>query len=589
MRYHLITVILLCIHVSVAIGQNQHLADSFIQVYENQPLELKEKFQVSKKIAHHHPNFSVALEYANTALELANQLEEPLYKAQAYEEISLNQYLLGNRKKSVEYTFEALKIFEELEKTESMASSYAQLAANFLGDNEFKEAINYYKKSIEILKNSDNQLNYTLSILNLGEAFRMAKNYDSAIVYFNKALLLNHAINNSIVKSYSIGNLGMTYAAINKVSMAKSHLTEAIDLCTILGDPYSTSVYMASLADVYEKEGNPQKAEDQLLKALSLAVENGLKEQIRDVNSALADFYEQQGNNKAALVHLKEFHAYEDSLVNKDKIRQIERIRANYEIDKRESEINLLSTINSKQKSLVTTLAISVSVFCIFSILLYRAYQQKKKNNLLLAAQKDEIAQREEEKALLLRELNHRIKNNLQMIASLLNLQGNALAGHPAAAAIDAGRFRVEALSLIHQKLYREDVHTTIDIKDYLKELTLNLCYSYGSELRPQFNITNVSIDIDTAIPLALIVNELVTNALKYAFEGIKNPQLCISLRQTDQLILEITDNGKGIDINIEETPSFGIKLVRSLVNQLNGSFELKKATPQGTHWIISL
>lgn len=175
------------------------------------------------------------------------------------------------------------------------------------------------------------------------------------------------------------------------------------------------------------------------------------------------------------------------------------------------------------------------------------------------------------------------------MISSLLNLQGNELKGHPAEAAIAAGKFRVEALALIHQKLYQEDVHATIQLKDYIEELVLNLCYSFNNNITPTLQIEDVAANIDQAIPLALIVNELVTNALKYAFKKTAQPELIISLETTKQhLILSIEDNGVGFTPDTHEnTNSFGIKLVNSLVTQLKG--QLTSANDHGSLWTVKV
>src|SRR5690606_1197403 len=148
----------------------------------------------------------------------------------------------------------------------------------------------------------------------------------------------------------------------------------------------------------------------------------------------------------------------------------------------------------------------------IFMCLLYSGNKKIKKINKELSYQKDIISKREKEKALLLRELNHRVKNNLQMISSLLSLQSRELNGHPAKEAIISGKYRVEALSLVHRKLYQEGLDTKIKIKEYVEELVLSLFHGYNTKFKPKFKIANISVGIDIAVPLALIINELTTN-----------------------------------------------------------------------------
>ncbi len=266
-------------------------------------------------------------------------------------------------------------------------------------------------------------------------------------------------------------------------------------------------------------------------------------------------------------------------MVNKANIKRREQLKSSYEINKRESEIGMLNIINSNQKRWVIGLIIGISILLFLSYLLFRG-------NKFLSLQKKIITKKEQEKALLLKELNHRVKNNLQMISSLLNLQSKQLKGHPAEEAITDGKYRVEALSLVHKKLYQEGVDTKIEIKEYIEELVLGLFHSYDATFKPDFKIVDISIKIDFAIPIALIINELISNALKYAYKNINTPTLSIEINQKkkDHLYIDIRDNGIGFSTQeIEQPNSFGLQLITSLVEQLEGSIE--KVSKKGTCW----
>ena len=175
------------------------------------------------------------------------------------------------------------------------------------------------------------------------------------------------------------------------------------------------------------------------------------------------------------------------------------------------------------------------------------------------------------------------------MVSSLLSLQSHQLKDHPAAEAIKAGRYRVEAMSLIHQKLYQKDHHTQIQLKDYVEELVRNLMYSSGQKAELIFTLEDTAVDINIAIPIALIVNELVTNAFKYAYENIERPMLEINLYKKDGLLnLFIKDNGKGIVAKHDPgSYSFGLKLVHSLVDQIDG--EIEQFNDDGSCWHLKV
>ncbi|MDA3929473.1 MAG: sensor histidine kinase, partial [Prolixibacteraceae bacterium] len=178
----------------------------------------------------------------------------------------------------------------------------------------------------------------------------------------------------------------------------------------------------------------------------------------------------------------------------------------------------------------------------------------------------------------------------LQMVASLLNLHSRQLKGHPAAEALLEGKYRVEALTLIHQKLYRDDIDTKIDLKDYIEELTKNLVMNFGQNFDMELKLVPFIMKIDKAIPLGLVLNELVTNSLKYGQEDNESPKLAIVItKEAENVILTIKDNGKGLpdDFDFRKTDSFGLKLVHSLINQLGGKIDWNSKS--GTCWTITL
>lgn len=382
----------------------------------------------------------------------------------------------------------------------------------------------------------------------------------------------------------------MIYANENHISNAELNLKKALKVLIPLNDNYSISIYTSELAKIHQKKKEFKKAEKKYTEALKLAKQDGLKEQIRDFNKLLSDFYAKQKNYQKALQHQQEFQIYQDSLVNKENVQKIEQLKAGYEIDKRETQIGLLNKINSTQKKWVISLGFGVLSFLALASLLFISRRRVRKANRVLAEQKEEISKREQEKAWLLRELNHRVKNNLQMVASLLNLQSNKLSGHPAQEAILIGKQRVEALSLVHRKLYQEGVDTRINIKDYITELVLGLFHAYNANFKPDISIgEEVSVNIDSAIPLALIVNEIIINCLKYAYQDIEIPSLEVKITPLPEhrLAIHIWDNGVGFDEDAEMKDSLGMKIIKSLTRQLDGN--VKHFNKDGAHWQLNV
>jgi PAS domain S-box-containing protein len=185
-----------------------------------------------------------------------------------------------------------------------------------------------------------------------------------------------------------------------------------------------------------------------------------------------------------------------------------------------------------------------------------------------------------EEKTLLLREIHHRVNNNLQIISSLFNLQSQYV-DEDSKGVLLASQSRVKSMAMIYEKLYQSPDLTHLNIKSYVESFVSNLFFLYGVEtgtIQTQIEVSDIEMGIDTAIPLGLIINELVTNSLKYAFpEGAKEKKLKISLTKNGELFkLEIADNGVGIlESELENPKTLGLQLVKNLVNQLNGTMNI--------------
>ncbi|MFH1571760.1 MAG: histidine kinase dimerization/phosphoacceptor domain -containing protein, partial [Gemmatimonadota bacterium] len=189
-------------------------------------------------------------------------------------------------------------------------------------------------------------------------------------------------------------------------------------------------------------------------------------------------------------------------------------------------------------------------------------------------------------KEILLREVHHRVKNNLQIVASLLALQAGQTSDAGARRLFDDCRNRVGSIALIHEQLYRAHDLAHVDLREYVRTLAEQIFRSYGVAPRAVQLVLEVEVghlDVEQAIPCGLIVNELVSNALKYGFPGGRRGRVGIGLRRgdDDQLCLRVWDDGVGFpeEADLGASPSLGLRLVDSLVHQLGGHLDLDRRT----------
>lgn len=198
------------------------------------------------------------------------------------------------------------------------------------------------------------------------------------------------------------------------------------------------------------------------------------------------------------------------------------------------------------------------------------------------------------EKEILLKEIHHRVKNNLQIVASLLNLQSRYIRDVTVLNAIKESQNRVRAMALVHERLYRSGELSTIDIGTYVQFLFTNLFAFYGvnpGKVTHTVTIEGIFFDINTAIPIGLIFNELISNSLKYAFPGDRRGTISVqgSVLPDGSKRITFQDNGIGIPEGFDwkNAESLGLRLVISLVDQLDGRIELKPG--EGTIWEITI
>ena len=311
-------------------------------------------------------------------------------------------------------------------------------------------------------------------------------------------------------------------------------------------------------------------------------------------NSLLAEYYDRVENYRNAATYYKRNERIKDSLSQKQSAlikQQLVTIVANEDLENsqrlidEQKRINELARSEMKAKDERINLVFISLIFTLlgFAGLVY-AYIKSIKNQRLIAEQKHIIENALIEKDSLLKEIHHRVKNNLQMVSSLLSLQTKNTRSKSAIEALEEGKSRVKAMALIHQKLYQNDDLSVIEMQGYIESLINSVQSVYkkgGHNINITIDAEGTELDIDRAIPFGLILNELVSNSFKYAFpENDDDGKIYIHLRKNgSQGYFEYTDNGVGLPEDTEDRThsSMGIRLINRLVNQLQSKLNIDK------------
>lgn len=229
----------------------------------------------------------------------------------------------------------------------------------------------------------------------------------------------------------------------------------------------------------------------------------------------------------------------------------------------------------NKNRFLLLLVIFTVLVSLVISYFFWKRSQWHKK----LFKQHQIIQQNLAEKEVLVQEIHHRVKNNLQLISSLLSLQSRTLKDDSAVQALHESQSRVLSMALIHQNLYKSNAESGLEVRDYVLQLTQQLLQTYGidpGKIDLELDIEPISLDVHTLVPLALIINELIANALKYAFNEVQEGKIAIDLKETKDknLKLAVRDNGKGFHLTDYEN-GFGLKLIRALAEKLDAEITM--------------
>jgi len=499
----------------------------------------------------------------------------------------------GKLEESLAYNLKALAIMEALKDERGISRAYEEISHDLYEQNKGDEALAYAKKSIALAEKIGDKGQLLYSLGAAGAASFKTKDFKAAYQFMDKKVTLAKEM------GFPPGELAPFYNERGNALKLLERYPEALDDYN-LALAYSKKTEMAgvtlsveaNIGDIYMRMGKYAEALPYKLSAIEGFEKIGFKNNLPENYLHTSIIYEKLGDYKSSLAYHKKYQLENDSLVSIEKDQMMSSLLTKYETAEKDSRLAVQDAQISRQNTMQWAISGIALLLGLILFLLYRNFRQKQKSNTELRATNDLLEKKNKENELLLKEIHHRVKNNLQTISSLLNLQSAGITDANALEAVQESQSRVRSMGLIHQKLYQGDQLATVEMKDYFKTMGETLFYAFGmkeQQVALNVNMEEVGLDVDTAIPVGLIVNELVTNALKYAFPEGRHGTVEISLQAQDDntLTLRIKDDGVGLHPtqNQSKDNGFGTRLVQLLTLQLDG--QLQESAKDGVETVI--
>jgi two-component system, sensor histidine kinase PdtaS len=527
------------------------------------------------------------IKFANEKLQLALEEKDTMQMAEAYYLFAKIEESKSNLKQATALFLKSLRIQENRKDYKKIARLYLRLSEMESKQNHYTESLRYTHKALEYYNKNPfngeieayyNALGQTHSRMwvdpESGEIIK--ENYDSALYYYKKTesleLLQRDEINLARVRL----QIAEIYSQLND-KRAISYFQQVIEVYEKDRQQTPLLFAMLGLTGVYLKNQKNVEAFE-ILKRINKKIENGYdvaKDFLVSYEGVYADYYQNIGDWKKALEHYKIHQGYLENLYLKDRNGAVSQLNIAYDTEGKQKkiieqnrEIALQEEVLVLQKRFLWLLSFLLILTIVVGYVFFKLFRKNQ-----------ELSRRN---SILLQEQNHRVKNNLQVISSLLNLQSNLLENGKAKQAVDESKLRIEAIAILHRQLYdNQEVLDKINMSAFVVDLTEIILQTYNlTDIEVIYDIRFKELNNDKSVFVGLLLNELLTNACKYAFQDNPEPKLEIRFfKQGNELVLRIKDNGSTkilftdntLDLK-RKTPSFGLKLINMMVMQINGA-----------------
>lgn len=533
-------------------------------------------------------NYEKALELIESGMTSLHQRtnQTDLLGKLTYKAATLN-YALGHYQQALELAFNAIDLFKRTNNNSQLALSYLQLGNIYYFLDNKVDAEEYYLLAKGYFKETDKYA-YASCLSNLGLIKIDQLDFEEGIEYQMTALPLFLEKGNEIAIGNTYHYLSEAYLGLKQLDSAMIYVDKS--MASNLKTKYFSglSLDLLNKAKINQLKGDRKSAEKNTLRARKYWKKQPEPAVEKKLLYFMAELESERGDYKASFNNFKRFYAIEDSLKKIDSklktlaLKQKSNLKQiHYELRLSQEREKTKTEKNEEQARLILFISI-IAILSIVSLAfsLYFLFKNKSLNKEL-ADQKNLIKNELQVKEALLGEIHHRVKNNLQIVSSILSLQSRYIENHKLNKVIDDCKGRIASMSLIHESLYQKLDFKKALFNKYVENLLPRLIDTYQvdkNQIRLKLSLEEIYLSLDESIPCGLIINEIVSNTLKHAFPEGQQGEISITLyKRENKVYLSIKDNGIGLNQhpNLEQHESFGFLLIDTLSKQLEADLSI--------------
>lgn len=364
------------------------MADSLEIIYERGNYKKDEKLKLLKELSGNHPQTQKKLQYSDELIQYSTSIDSVDYLLTGYLNKGTALRLKGDYSEALESYFEAAKIAIDLKQPRNEGIVNVVIADVYSVMGNHNMAIDYYHLAISLLKKENDSLGVASALLNAGDEFFNHGDLDSALVYFEKSGEMFQKLKHESGLAYNLGNLGLVYAELGDNVKAEKNIVEAVRLLEEVGDYYPVSVYLTFMSDIYFEKGEDSIALSFANRSLELAKSYDLKEQISDAYLKLAELHEELGNTVRSFAYYRDHIKYRDSINNVEAVQEMASLRLNFEMSRKQTEVDLLNEQQKNQKLLAVSIGTASLLLALLAFGLYRRNEYIKNSSKIIEVEK---------------------------------------------------------------------------------------------------------------------------------------------------------------------------------------------------------